>query len=137
MSEVDYHLLAILPPDDFSIDRAIQRLSGDHYEVRAQAGPHGIGIRLELKNDGWGLVAWLENDDESRTLIQELSVGQLPANLTADQISSCDSYLSIWSDDDSDFMNTAQFEEMAEFIASKLGTFVYDNRLGDWRNFAG
>jgi hypothetical protein len=133
MSEVDYHVLALLPSSrPWSLSDAVERMRNAGYVARRQAGPTGEGLRVEL-NDGWGIVAWLEEDEEAKVFTKGLSEAELPDGIDADQIASCTGYLSIWSDDDSDFMNGVLFEEIVEAMRDAFGAFIFDNRLGEWR----
>jgi hypothetical protein len=133
MSEVDYHVLALLPSSlPWSLSDAVEKMRSAGYVARTQTERTGDGLRVEL-DDGWGIIAWIEDDEEAAEFTTGLSADRLPHRITAEQIASCPRYLSIWSDDDSDFMNSVQFEEIVESIRHLFGAFIYDNRLGEWR----
>jgi hypothetical protein len=86
-----------------------------------------------LQSDGWGIVAWMEDDDEAREMNRELSETELPKGVTPEQIARCPAQLSVWSDDDSDMMNAHVFEEYIQLLKDRFGMFIFDNRLGEWR----
>jgi hypothetical protein len=133
MTEFDYHVIALVPPNPpFDLQAAIEALRSARYKAERTERGNAVGIRV-VEDDGWAIVAWLEDDDEARILSRRLSELELPNGVTSEQIFACSAHLSIWSDDDSDRMNAHVFEEFIQFLKERFGLFIFDNRLGEWR----
>ena len=133
MSDFDYHVVALIPPDPrFDIEAVIETLSLQGYKAERAERLGSLGFRV-VEDDGWGITAWLEADDEAREHNKILSERDVPEGATPGQIAACPAQLSIWSDDDSDMMNAHVFEEFIQFLKARFGCFLFDNRLGEWR----
>ena len=128
---MDYHVIAIVPAETCDIKSVMSKLAEKGYKAQAVERGELKGFRVE-EEDGWGIVALIEDDEEVKELIQAI-MDEPPAGITAQQREACQLTLSIWSDDDSDFMNAHVFEEFIQCLKESFGYFIYDNRLGEWR----
>jgi hypothetical protein len=133
MPDCDYHVIAIVPGSSFDSDAAMSALTDSGYTPQLETKDGAVmGIRIR-EADGWGIVAWVEDDpEETAELIGNLK-DEPPSGVSSDQIAGCEVALSVWSDDDPDLMNAHVFEEFIQCLKSSLGYFIYDNRLGEWR----
>lgn len=132
MTDIDYHVIALVPGAAFDSDAAINALTENGYKPRMETNDNGVaGIRV-IEDDGWSIVAWIEDDEEAREFVDSLR-DDPPAGVPSDQIASCKVTLSIWSDNDPDLMNAHIFEEFIQSLKSSLGFYLFDNRLGEWR----
>jgi hypothetical protein len=133
MASFDYHVIALIPASaPFDLQAAIDALNSEGFKADQPDYGHLPGLRV-VASDGWGVGAWLEDDDEAREMNQTLSEYDLPDGVTPEQISECSARLSIWSDDDPDLMNAHVFEEFIQLFKERFGLFLFDNRLGEWR----
>lgn len=133
MADFDYHVVALIPPEPrFDVQHAIETLNSTGYKAERVERGGTIGIRV-VEKDGWGISAWLEADEEAREMNKTISEGDVPEGVSPEQIARCPAQLSIWSDDDPDLMNAHVFEEFIQFLKSRFGCFLFDNRLGEWR----
>lgn len=133
MADFAYHVIAIVPGSSFDADAAMSALADNGYTPQLESSDGAVrGIRIR-EDDGWGIVAWVEDDaEETAELIDFLKEGP-PPGVSSDEIAACQVALSVWSDDDPDLMNAHVFEEFIQCLKSLLGYFIYDNRLGQWR----
>ena len=128
---VDYHVIALVPGDACDVKAAITALAAAGYRAEAATQGAAKGFRI-VEEDGWGIVAWIDDGEDALELISSLS-NNVPDGVSADQVQACKSTLSVWSDDDPDFMNAHVFEEFLQCLKDSCGYFVYDNRQGMWR----
>ena len=132
MTGLDYHVIGLVP-GAFDLDVVVDALEVEGYSVERLAAPAGrTGFRV-VTNDGWGVRAWLEDDDEARDLNVALAAGPLPVGVSAEDVAHRRGQLSIWSDDDDDLLNAHVFEETIQFLKERFGVLLWDDRLGEWR----
>lgn len=131
MDDIDYHAIALVPGETCDVDAVVASLLKAGYRAESAESDSAVGFRV-IEEDGWGIVAWIEDSEESLDVISSLSEDP-PDGVTAEQIQACKLTLSIWSDDDSDFMNAHVFEEFIQCLKESCGYFIYDNRQGLWR----
>lgn len=133
MSGYDYHVIALVPGKSFDADATMRALADCSFAPQLETAGETIrGIRIP-QEDGWWVVAWVEDDpDETAELVNFLEDGP-PFGISLEQIAACKVALSVWSDDDPDFINAHVFEEFIQCLKSSLGYFIFDNRLGEWR----
>jgi hypothetical protein len=120
MAEFDYHVIGVVPPDPpFNLHTVIEALKSARYKAERAERGSTVGIRV-VEDDGWAIVAWLQEDDEAREQNRRLSELDLPNGVTSEQIAACSAQLSIWSDDDSEMMNAHIFEEFIQFLKERF-----------------
>jgi hypothetical protein len=129
---LDYHVIGLVP-GAFDLDTVVDALAVEGYSAERLATSAGrSGFRV-VAHGGWGVSAWLEDDDEARELNATLAAGPLPAGVSAEDVARRPGQLSIWSDDDDELEYAHVFEEVIEFLQERFGALLWDDRLGEWR----
>lgn len=134
MAGFDYHVIGLVPSGDrFDLDAVLDTLVASRWSAARLTSADGrAGIRV-VESDGWGITAWLDDDDDAREMNALLAERSLPPAMTFDEVAGCRAQLSIWSDDDDDLMNAHVFEEFIQLLKERFGVPLWDNRLGEWR----
>ena len=131
MAGYDYHVIGLVRGKTCNVDAAIAALSKMGFKAERTQTESAIGFRV-VEEDGWGIVAWIEDDEDALEIVSDVSKVP-PDGVTTADIESCQVTLSIWSDDDPEFMNAHVFEEFIQCLKDACGYYMFDNRLGEWR----
>lgn len=130
----DYHVIGLVPSGErFDLDAVLDTLAASRWSAAHLTSADGRpGIRV-VESDGWGISAWLDDDDDAREMNALLAERSLPPAMRFDEVAGCPAQLSIWSDDDDDLMNAHVFEEFIQLLKERFGVLLWDNRLSEWR----
>jgi hypothetical protein len=138
MSEIEYHLLALIPKDsDFTLEKAVaffdrRKFGKSRLRSELATGPRKrkpSGFRVFYGD--WAVLAWLETHRsviiESREMAE---TEDLPGS--AEAIAACRHRLSVWSDADPGFFKTNEFLIYTEDLWERFGVFIRDTAHGRW-----